>query len=121
MSLSSISIRRPVFAWILMFGLIFFGALAFTKLGINDNPDVDYPVVRVSYDYVGATPSVVEKDIIEPVESVLVALQGIRNLSSVAQRGSAQITIEFDLNKHDSSFCNLLLEKILCPFIDVGI
>lgn len=99
MTLSEISIRRPVFAWILMFALIFFGGLAFTQLGINDNPDVDYPVVTVSYDYPGATPKVVEKDVIEEVESVLVALQGIRNISSVAQRGSARITLEFDLSK----------------------
>ncbi|SMF16688.1 efflux RND transporter permease subunit [Pseudobacteriovorax antillogorgiicola] len=99
MTLSSISIKRPVFAWVLMFGLIFFGTLSFFQMGINENPDVDYPTVRISYAYEGATPAVVEKDIIETVESYLVSIQGIRNISSTAQRGVANIDIEFELSR----------------------
>ncbi|MCB0413512.1 MAG: efflux RND transporter permease subunit [Bdellovibrionales bacterium] len=100
MSLSKISIERPVFAWILMFGLIFFGLLSFTKMGINENPDVDFPTIRVQYSYEGATPAVIEKDVIEPVESVLVSMEGIRNLSSTANRGSANIQLEFELDRN---------------------
>ncbi len=100
MSLSEISIRRPVFAWVLMFGLIFFGLLSFSQMGINENPDVDYPSVRISYAYEGATPAVVEKDIIETVESYLVSIQGIRNISSTAQRGVANIEVEFELSRN---------------------
>lgn len=100
MTLSELSIKKPVFAWILMFGLIFFGALSFFNMGINENPDVDYPTVTVDYGYAGATPAVIEKDVIEPVESVLVSMEGIRNLSSVAQRGTAQITLEFELDRN---------------------
>ncbi|MFK8138837.1 MAG: efflux RND transporter permease subunit, partial [Bdellovibrionales bacterium] len=99
MSLSSFSIKRPVFAWVLMFALIFFGALSFQSLGINENPDVDFPSIRVSYQYEGATPEVIEKDVIEPVESVLVSIQGIENMNSTAQRGSARIQLEFAIDK----------------------
>lgn len=100
MTLSDLSIKRPVFAWILMFGLIFFGILSFRQMGINENPDVDYPRVSVRYAYDGAPPEVIEKDIIEPVENVLVSLAGIRNLSSTAQRGNARIDLEFDLDRN---------------------
>lgn len=99
MSLSSYSIKRPVFAWVLMFGLIFFGGLSFFDLGINENPDVDFPTIRVRYLYSGATPEVIEKDVIEPVESVLVSMEGIRNLNSSAQRDSASIQLEFNIDK----------------------
>ncbi len=99
MTLSDLSIKRPVFAWILMFGLIFFGGLSFTQMGINENPDVDFPTIRVRYSYEGATPSVIEKDVIEPVESVLVSMEGIRNINSTADRGSANIQLEFELNR----------------------
>lgn len=99
MTLSQISIQRPVFAWILMFGLIFFGVLSFNQMGINENPDVDFPTIRVNYSYPGATPAVVEKDVIEPVESVLVSIEGIRNLSSTADRGSASVQVEFEVNR----------------------
>lgn len=99
MSLSKFSIERPVFAWILMFALIFFGALSFRQMGINENPDVDFPTIRVNYAYEGATPAVIEKDIVEPVESVLVSMEGIRNMTSSAQRGTASVQIEFEIDR----------------------
>jgi len=98
-TLSDFSIKRPVFAWILMFGLIFFGLLSFTKMGINENPDVDFPTINIRYSYEGATPAVIEKDVVEPVESVLVSMQGIRNITSSIQRGGGRITLEFELDK----------------------
>lgn len=99
MRLSEFSIRRPVFAWILMAALILFGYLSFRGMGINENPDVEFPTLSVRYSYDGATPEVLEKDILEPVESVLVAMEGIRLLTSSAQRGSARIRLEFGLDK----------------------
>lgn len=100
MSLSKISIQRPVFAWILMFSLIFFGILAFMQMGINDMPDVDFPKIQISYSYEGATPEVIEKDVIENVENVLVSMEGIRNIDSTADRGSASINLEFELSRN---------------------
>lgn len=99
MTLSQLSIKRPVFAWILMFSLIFFGALSFTRMGINENPDVDFPTIRIQYSYPGATPAVIEKDVIEPVESVLVSMEGIRNMNSTADRGNGSIQVEFEIDR----------------------
>lgn len=99
MSLSSVSIKNPVFAWMLMFSLILFGVLGFLELGINENPDVDYPTISIRYEYEGATPEVVEKDILEPVESVLVSMQGIKDMTSTAGRGQGRIELEFTLDK----------------------
>ncbi|MCF8059246.1 MAG: efflux RND transporter permease subunit [Bacteriovoracaceae bacterium] len=100
MTLSEISIKKPVFAWMLMFAMILFGLLGFFQLGINENPDVDYPTITVNYIYDGATPEVIEKDILEPVESVLVSMQGIRSLSATADRGNGSVTLEFELDKN---------------------
>jgi multidrug efflux pump len=99
MSLSSISIKNPVFAWMFMFSLILFGILGFSKLGINENPNVDYPTISIRYEYEGATPEVVEKDVLEPVESILVAMQGIKDMTSTAGRGQGRIELEFSLDK----------------------
>ncbi len=44
MSIPSLAIRRPVFAWMLMFALIIFGAISFQRLGMSQMPDVDFPV-----------------------------------------------------------------------------
>ncbi len=99
MSLSRFSIQRPVFAWILMFALIFFGILSFRQMGINENPDVDYPNIRINYFYEGATPAVIEKDVIEAVESVLVSIEGIRNMTSTSSRSTGSIELEFEINR----------------------
>ncbi len=99
MKLSTISIKNPVFAWMLMFSLILFGILGFNQLGINENPDVDYPSISISYEYEGATPEVVEKDVLEPAESILVSMQGIKDMTSTAGRGQGRIELEFSLEK----------------------
>ncbi|NCC80636.1 MAG: efflux RND transporter permease subunit, partial [Clostridia bacterium] len=53
MTLSDISIKNPVFAWMLMFGLIFFGAISYSRMGVSQMPDVDFPMVNISVEYEG--------------------------------------------------------------------
>ncbi|MBI0385480.1 efflux RND transporter permease subunit, partial [Streptomyces albiflaviniger] len=62
MSLSATSIRNPVFAWMLMFGLIVFGWIGFTRMGISNMPDVNFPVVNISLQLDNAAPEVMELD-----------------------------------------------------------
>lgn len=99
MTLSDLSIKRPVFAWMLMFALIVFGAISFTRMGISELPDVDFPVISLSARYEGAAPEVMEADVVDPLEDVLVGIQGVRNITSVARNGTADITVEFDLDR----------------------
>jgi len=100
MSLSEVSIRRPVFAWMLMFGLMFFGYLCFRQMGVSQLPDVDFPNVSISITLSGAAPEVVEMSVIEPVESGLTAISGIKQISSSASPGRANINVEFDIDKN---------------------
>ena len=48
MTLSDISIKKPVFAWMLMAGLLVFGAISYRMMGISHLPDVDFPVVTTT-------------------------------------------------------------------------
>ncbi len=99
MNLSAFSIRNPVFAWMLMIGLIFFGALSFKRMGVSQLPDVDFPVVTVSLSYEGAAPEVMETDVVDVVEDAVMAVQGIRSVTSTSKYGSANVSIEFELNR----------------------
>src|SRR4051812_8858337 len=99
MSLSEISIRRPVFAWMLMFGLILFGWISFKRMGISQLPDVDFPVVSVSISYEGAAPEVMETDVVDILEDAVMTVQGIRTVTSKARYASASISIEFELDR----------------------
>jgi HAE1 family hydrophobic/amphiphilic exporter-1 len=100
MTLSDLSIRRPVMAWMLMFGLIIFGGIAFTRMGVSQLPDVDYPVVSVNLTDQGAAPEVMETDIVDVVEDSLMSIQGVRTITSVSRDSGATVTVEFELNRN---------------------
>src|SRR5580698_3380998 len=99
-SLSEISIRRPVFAWMLMAALIVFGLLSFKRLGVSQLPDVDFPVVSVSLSLNGAAPEVMESQVLDPLEDSIMEIDGIRTITSSAQQSSASIAVEFELNRN---------------------
>ncbi len=99
MNLSEISIRNPVFAWMLMIGLILFGAISFQRMGVSQLPDVDFPSISVSLNLDGAAPEVMEVDIVDLVEDALMTVQGVTEISSSSRTGSANIQVEFDLDK----------------------
>jgi len=100
MTLSDISIRKPVFAWMLMAALIIFGGLCFSRMGVSQLPDIDFPVVSVNLSLEGAAPEVMEVDVVDPIEDALMSIQGITSISSSSRTGSASITLEFELNKN---------------------
>jgi hydrophobe/amphiphile efflux-1 (HAE1) family protein len=100
MSLSDISIRRPVFAWMLMLAFLVFGFLSLKKMGVSQLPDVDFPVVNIQVNYEGAAPEVMELDVIDPIESAVLSVEGVKSINSNARLGSANISVEFNLEKN---------------------
>ncbi len=100
MSLSEFSIRRPVFAWMLMTALIVFGAISFLRMGISQLPDVDFPVVSVNIRLEGAAPEVIETEIVDFVENAVMSVEGVRSVTSRSENSEGTITIEFDLNRN---------------------
>ncbi|MBP9164849.1 MAG: efflux RND transporter permease subunit, partial [Leptospiraceae bacterium] len=99
MTLSDISIKNPVFAWMLMFGLILFGFISFRKMGLSQMPDVDFPVVNISVNLNGAAPEIMETNVVDIIEESVMSVEGIVSLTSTSKYGSANITVEFDLNQ----------------------
>lgn len=100
MRLSDISIRNPVFAWMLMFGLMIFGLISFSRMGVSQMPDVDFPTVNVSVTLSGAAPEVMETQVVDPIESALMTVEGIESIKSSSKTGTATITVEFDLDRN---------------------
>jgi len=100
MNLIDLSINRPVFAWVLMFSLILFGAISLNKMGISQLPDVDFPTISVSFTYDGAAPEVVEAELVDLIEEKLLAIEGIKDMRSQARQGQGQVTLEFDINRN---------------------
>lgn len=97
-SLSEISIKRPVLAWVMSLVIILFGVIGYKFLGIREYPSVDSPIVTVTTNYTGANAEVIGSQITEPLEESINGISGIKNLSSVSRDGRSTITVEFDLS-----------------------
>jgi len=97
MSLSSISIERPVLAVVMSIVIILFGAVSFNYLGIREYPSVDPPIITVMTNYTGANADIIESQITEPIEELVNGIDGIKTLTSVSRDGRSTVTVEFDL------------------------
>ena len=97
MVLSDISIRRPVFATMLMVALVVLGVVAYGRLAIDEYPDVSYPIVVVQTPYPGASPEVVEREVSRPIEEALNTVQGIQEITSTSFEGSSLVRVQLQL------------------------
>ena len=95
MVLSDISIKRPVLATVMSALIVVIGLAALTRLPVRELPDVDAAVVTIGTRYIGASPEVIDTDIVEIVEGAVSSIDGIKSLSSVSRFGSARTTVEF--------------------------
>jgi multidrug efflux pump len=112
MSLSSLSIRRPVLATVMTIIILIFGGIGLTFLGVREFPNVDRPIVTVSTAYIGANADVIETQVTEPLEQAINGIQGIRSMMSSSRDGSSRITIEFDLNVDLETAANDVRDKV---------
>lgn len=112
MSLSSVSIKRPVLATVMSVVIVVFGIIGYKFLGVRDFPSVDPPIISVSTSYSGANADVIESQITEPLERAINGVPGIRNLSSNSSVGSSNITVEFDLDADLETAANDVRDKV---------
>jgi multidrug efflux pump len=111
-SLSTVSISRPVLAIVMSMGIILFGFIGFTFLGVREFPSVDPPVITVSTNYIGANSDVIESQITEPLEDAINGVPGIRTLTSVSREGRSSITVEFELGVSIEAAANDVRDKV---------
>ncbi len=112
MSLSSVSIKRPVLATVLSIVIVVFGVIGYSFLGVRDFPSVDPPIISVSTSYSGANSDVIESQITEPLEKAINGIPGIRNISSTSSVGSSNITVEFNLDADLETAANDVRDKV---------
>src|SRR4051794_15206512 len=103
MFISDFAIKRPLITVVSMLALVVFGIFALLKLKTDEFPDVAPPFVSVGIVYPGASPDIVEKQILDPVEEQIQAITGVKQVMGKAYDGYALILVEFlfekDLNE----------------------
>lgn len=112
MSLSSISLKRPILATVMSIVIVLFGAIGFNFLGVREYPSVDPPIITVRTGYTGANADVIESQITEPLEKAINGIEGIRTISSSSNQGSSIISVEFDLNSDLEAAANDVRDKV---------
>lgn len=102
MTLSELSIKRPVLATVFAITVVLLGAVGYFSLGVREYPSVDPPVVTITTNYTGANAEIIESQITEPLEEQINSVEGVRKMNSVSTDGRSTITVEFlpemDLN-----------------------
>ncbi|TVQ88503.1 MAG: efflux RND transporter permease subunit [Bacteroidetes bacterium] len=112
MSLSSLSIQRPVLATVFTIIILLFGFIGMTFLGVREFPSVDPPIISVRTSYPGANSDVIDAQITEPLEQAINAVPGIRTITSVSRQGSSNITVEFELSVDMETAANDVRDKV---------
>ncbi len=112
MSLSSVSINKPVLAIVFTLLIIIFGAVGFFYIGIREYPEMDPPIVTINTVYAGANPEIIQAQITEPLEDAVFGIEGIRVLSSVSTDQSSLITVEFNLGNDMEAAANDVRDRV---------
>ncbi len=111
MSLSSISIDRPVLAIVLSLLIVILGVVGFNFLGVREYPSVDPPIITVSTTYAGANAEIIETQITEPLEESINGIAGIKSLISTSRDGRSTIRVEFGLDSDLEAAANDVRDK----------
>ena len=98
-SLSDPFIKRPVMTMMLTLCIVVFGVIGFQRLPVNDLPAVDFPVITVSVNYPGASPTTMARNVATPLERQFMQIPGLTLVTSQSAQGSATFTLQFDLSK----------------------
>jgi HAE1 family hydrophobic/amphiphilic exporter-1 len=100
MSIPALFIRRPVMTTLVMFGILLFGLVGLHELPVSDLPSVDYPTIQVSVSLPGASPEVMASAVATPLEKQFSTIAGVDSMTSISAEGSAQVTIQFSLDRN---------------------
>jgi multidrug efflux pump len=106
MTLSELSIRRPVLAAVVSLLIVVAGIAALSKISLRELPDVDASVVSVTTTYTGASPNIVDTDITEVIDSAVAGVSGVKTINSTSQRGRSTTTVEFELGRNIDEAAN---------------
>ncbi len=112
MTLSDVSIRRPVFATVISLMLVILGLVSLSRLSVREYPDVDPVFVSVTTDYRGAGAAIVENKITQVIEDRIAGLEGIEALRSSSRDGRSAINIEFSADRDVDAAANDVRDRV---------
>ena len=99
MTLSELSIRRHVFAFMLSALLVLFGAIAYLRMGVDKLPYIEFPIISITTVYKGANPDIIDAAVTNLIETSVNSVPGIEHIQSTSSPGTSVVVITFGLEK----------------------
>ena len=97
--LADISVRRPVFAWVMILSVVVLGIAGWLQLGVDRFPKIDIPTVVVVTTLPGAAPQEIESEITDRIEGQVGTLSGVDEVRSSSTESVSQVVLSFNLDK----------------------
>ena len=98
MWITRVSINNPVFAAMVMVAICVMGIFSYSKLGVEQMPDISLPGIWAQVEYPGATPEALEREVLKPLEEAINSVAGVKRITSRAFEGRADLSAEFNLD-----------------------
>lgn len=112
MILPEISIRRHVLAWMLSALLVLLGLISYQRIGVDRFPFIEFPVLSITTNLVGANPDIIDASITSVIETAVNTTPGIEHIQSSSSPGVSVVTITFNLEKDIDVAYNEVQSKV---------
>src|SRR6478736_6045146 len=105
-NISAWSIRNPIVPIVFFIGLTLAGLVSFSRMDVNNSPDIDFPAVNVSISQPGAAPTEIETQITQKVEAAVRSVNGVDEIQSTASEGNSNTTVTFVIGTDSNNAVN---------------
>ncbi|MDD5435559.1 MAG: efflux RND transporter permease subunit, partial [Nitrospira sp.] len=112
MWLADTSIKRPVFATMVILGLVLLGVVSYPRIGVDLFPKVEFPIVNISTTLRGASPDIMDIDVTDKIEEAVNTINGVKSITSSSTEGMSQVVVEFNLDRNIDLAVQDVREKI---------
>ncbi|HSW64587.1 MAG TPA: efflux RND transporter permease subunit [Dissulfurispiraceae bacterium] len=112
MWLADTSIRRPVFATMVIAALVVLGIVSYPNLGVDLFPKVDFPIVNIRTVLQGASPEIMDIDVTDKIEEAVSTINGVKTITSTSSEGVSSVVVEFVLERNIDLAAQDVREKI---------
>lgn len=112
MWLADTSIKRPVFATMVIAALVIFGVVSYPGIGVDLFPKVDFPMVNITTTLRGASPEIMDIDVTDKIEEAVNTINGVKTIASTSTEGVSSVLVEFVLERDIDLAVQDVREKI---------
>ena len=112
MNLSDLSLKRPVFATVIILALVILGLYSYVSLNIDNMPNVDIPYVMVTVVWPGVAPAQMETEVAKKVEEAVGQVPGVKHITSYSDEGMARVMVEFTMETSPAEATQNVRDKL---------